>query len=160
MGSNANDLATVPIMPSTNIGTHQKPLNTGLMNCQSIVNKYDDMVDIVSDVDFDALVITETWLTDKYSDTKIIGDMTLQGYTFHHAPRTRRKGGGVGILLRDSLKFKKHPCFKTNSFENYQFTFTSGGVTVRVTIVYRLHPTMKNCLKSSDFFRELSEFID
>ena len=57
-------------------------------------------------VDFDALVITETWLTGKDSDQKIIGDMTPEGYTFHHGPRTHRKGGGVGILVRDSLKFK------------------------------------------------------
>ena len=80
--------------PSQNIGTHQKPLNTSLMFYQSIVNKCDDIVDTVRDVDFDALVIMENWLTSKDSDQKIIGDVTLESYTFHHAPRTHRKAGG------------------------------------------------------------------
>ena len=88
-------------------------------------------------LDFDAFVITETWLTGKDSDQKIVGDMTTEGYTFHRAPRTHRKGGAVSILLRDSLKFQQHPCFQSSSFENYQLTFTSVGVTVRVAVVYR-----------------------
>ena len=87
MGSNANSLATVPIIPSTNIGTHQKPLNTGRINCQSIVNKYDDIVNVVRDVDFDALVIMETWLTCKNSDEKVISDVTPEGY---RAAQTRK----------------------------------------------------------------------
>ncbi len=123
MESNANDLVTLPIIPTTNIGTHQKPLNIGLINCQSIVNKCDDIVDVVR---VWTLIITETSLTGKNSDQKIIGDIKTEGYKFHHAPRNHRKGGGVGIILRDSLKFKQHPCFQSSSFENYQLTFTSG----------------------------------
>ena len=70
MGSNANNLATVPITPSTNIGTHRKPLNINLINCQTIVNKFDDIVDIIRGVDLDALVGTESWLTGKHSEEK------------------------------------------------------------------------------------------
>ena len=84
------------------------------------------LIYLVRDIDFDALVITETWLTSKDSDQKTINDVTPEGYTFHHAPRTPRKGGGVGIFLCDSLKFKQHPCFQSSSFENYQLTFPSG----------------------------------
>ncbi|KAK2151927.1 hypothetical protein LSH36_345g00012 [Paralvinella palmiformis] len=97
----------------------------------------------------DALVITETWLTGNVSDQKIVGDVTPAGYSFHHAARIHKKGGGVGILLRDSLK----------SFENYQLTFISGGISVRVAIIYRLHPTKKNCPKAADFFKEFSGFF-
>ena len=43
------------------------------------------MVDIVRDVDFELLIIMETWLTGKDSDKKIIGDVTPEEYTFHHA---------------------------------------------------------------------------
>jgi hypothetical protein len=94
------------------------------------------------------------------SDQKIVGYVTPAGYGFHHTARTHRKGGGVGILIRDSLKLQNHFRFQARSFENYQLTFTSGGVSVRVAIVYRLHPSKKNGLKTVDFFREFSEFVD
>ena len=121
---------------------------------QSVVNKCDDKVDVVREVDFDAFVITETWLPGKDSDQKVISDMTHDGCSFHNAPRTHRKG------LRDSINFKQHPCFQSSSFENYYLILTSGGVAVRVTVVYRLHQTKKNGLKSSDSFGEFSEFVD
>ena len=52
-------------------------------------------MDVVRDVAFDALIITKRWLTGKDYAQKIIGDITPEGYTFHHAPRTHRKGGGI-----------------------------------------------------------------
>ena len=48
------------------------------------------------------------------------------------------------MLLHDSLKFKQHPCFQSSCFENYQLTFTSGGVTVHVAVVYWSHQTKKS----------------
>ena len=59
-------------------------------------------------MDFDVLVITETWLTGNVSDQKIVGYVTPAGYSFHRAARIHKKGGGVGILLRDSLNCETH----------------------------------------------------
>ena len=61
---------------------------------------------------------------------------------------------GIGILLRDSIKFKQTLLFQSSAFENYQLTFRSGGVTVRVAVACRLHPAKKNGQKFSDLFRE------
>jgi len=44
------------------------------------------------------------WLTGNVSDQNIVGDVTPAGYSFYHAARIHKKGGGVSILLRDSLK--------------------------------------------------------
>ena len=99
--------------------------------------------DVVGDVDFDALVVTEAWLTG--------GDVTSAGYSFRHVDRTHRKCGEVGIRIRDSLKFEKHYRFLARPFENYHLTFISSGVSVWVAIMYRLHPTEKNGLKAGDF---------
>ena len=117
-------------------------------------------MDVVRDGDFDILVMRETWLTGGASDQKIVGDVTPAGYGFHRTARTHRKGQGVGILIRDYLKLQNHFRFEARSFENYQLTFTSGGVSVHVAIVYRLYPSKKNGLKTVDFFREFSEFVD
>jgi len=87
-------------------------------------------------MDLDALVITETWLTGNISNQKIVGDVTLAGYSFHHAARIHKKGGGVFILLHYSLKCETHLRFQAKSFENYQLTFVSGGISVHVAIIY------------------------
>ena len=68
--------------------------------------------------------------------------------------RIHKKGGGVAILLCDSLKCETHLRFQAKSFENNQLTFVSGGINVRVAIIDRLHPSKKNGLKAADFFKE------
>ena len=55
-----------------------------------------------------AILKSETWLTGGASDQKIVGGVTPAGYGFHHTARTYRKGGCVGILIRDSLKLQNH----------------------------------------------------
>jgi len=94
----------VPITPYN--GTAAQNVSIGLINFQSICIKSDEISDVVKDMDLDALVITATWLTCNVSDQKIVGDATPAGYSFHHAARIYRKGGGVGILLRHSLKYE------------------------------------------------------
>jgi len=113
----------------------------------------------VKKVDLDALVITETWLTGNVSDQTIVGDVTPAGYSFHHAAWIHKKGGEVSILLRDSLECETHLCFQA-VFENYQLTFVSGGISVHVATIYRLHPTKKNGIKVADFFKKVSGFVD
>jgi len=49
-------------------------VSIGLINYQSICNKFDEIADVVKDMDVDALVITETWLTGNVSDQKIVAD--------------------------------------------------------------------------------------
>jgi len=50
------------------------------------------------DMDADALVITEIWLTDNVSDQKPVHNVTPARYAFNHAARIHRKGGGVGFF--------------------------------------------------------------
>jgi len=57
------------------------------------------------------------------------------------------------------LKSESHLRFQAKSFENQQLTFVSGRISVRVAIIYRLHPTKKYGLKAADFFKEFSGFV-
>jgi len=90
IGSDASNLITVPITPYNN-GTAVQNVSIGLINCQSICNKCDELSDVIKDVDLDAFVITDIWLTDNVSDQKIVGDATPPGYSFHHAARIHKK---------------------------------------------------------------------
>ena len=49
--------------------------------------------------------------------------------------------------------------FQAKSFENYQLTFLSVGISVRVVTIYRIHPIKGNSLTAADFFRTFSGFV-
>jgi len=66
MDYDASNFITLPITPHN--GTAVQHISIGLINCQSIYN-----------MDIDALVITETWLTGNVSDHNIVGEVTLAG---------------------------------------------------------------------------------
>jgi len=124
IGSDASNLITVPI--TSNNGTAVQNVSIGLINCQCISNKSDEISYVVKNMDIDTLVITETWLTGNVSDLKIVGDVTPFRYSIHHAVRIHKKGGSVRILLHDTLKYETHLRFHTKLFPNYQLTFVSG----------------------------------
>jgi len=115
MWSDGSNLITVPITPYNS--TAAQNVSIGLINYRLICNKSDDISYGVKDMDIDALVITETWLTSNISDQKIVGEVTP---------------AGVSILLCDSLKCETHLHFQ--SFENYQVTSVSGVISVHVVI--------------------------
>ena len=117
LGSGAQNLVFVPVTPSYSDDVQKTPLKMGFINCQSVCNKCGEIVDVVGEVGFGAVVVTETWRTGGISDQKTVGDVTPAGYSFHRAAHTHRKGGGVGILIQDSLQFEKHSHFQASSFE-------------------------------------------
>ena len=70
MGYNARNLITLPITHYN--GRALQNVNIGLINCQSICIKSDEISYVVKDRDLDVLVITKIWLTGNVSDQKII----------------------------------------------------------------------------------------
>ena len=145
MGSDASNLIIVLTAPYN--GTAVQNVTIGLIKCQSICNKFDDISDVVKDMDLDALVITEIQLTGNVSDQKIVGPA---GYSFDYAARIHKKGVRVGILLHDSLKCETHLRFQPEPFENYRMTFVSRQISVRLAIGQ----------KAGHFFYEFSGFVD
>ena len=119
-------------------------LKVAVLNCRSVRNKTEEIVDHVIDHVIDIAALTETWLTDGNQDHKVIEDITPKGYVFKHIPRYGRKGGGVGILLKRSLKLKEHPRFKCRSFENFHATITSGSSSFDIVVIYKLIPTKRS----------------
>ena len=57
MGSDASKLITVPITRYNN--TAVQNVNIGVVNCQTICDKSDEIPDVVKDMDLGGLIITE-----------------------------------------------------------------------------------------------------
>jgi len=69
-----------------------------LANACCLTNKVDELDVIMKQNTIDIAVITETWFKD---DTLNIG--TIQGYHLFNKIRQGRKGGGVGIYIKDTI---------------------------------------------------------
>ena len=155
-GHNPSNIINIKCLPHH--VEHRQSVNIGLVNCQSM--KRDEIVDYIKDMQ-DIVALTETWLTGTDTDQAAIGDVTPPGYVFNHNPRSNRRGGGIAIITRSSLKVKTHAPYKTKSFENLQATVTCSGTSVRISVIYCLHPNKKkNNVTSNDFFVEFAAFID
>ena len=72
-------------------------------NIRSLLNKTDDLADFVGDFQpsFDAIAISETWMTDE--STHLIN---IPSYSFIGVHRQQKKGGGVGLYIRDGIIVK------------------------------------------------------
>ena len=73
------------------------------MNCISLLGNFGDIVDFNISLNnvFDVICVTETWLNASTADL-----VNMQGSTFVGKNRISRKGGGVGIYVKDQIKFK------------------------------------------------------
>ena len=68
-------------------------------NIRGIHSKYHEILDIINKLnDPEVIVLCKTWL--KPSDPQ----SNIPGYTFSGCDRKNRKGGGIGVLVKSTLK--------------------------------------------------------
>ena len=63
-----------------------------------------DIFDFICESKVDLIAITETWLT--INDSAIKAELCPDGYKLMDHPRTLHRGGGTGLLFRDTLTVK------------------------------------------------------
>ena len=82
------------------------------------------------------IIISETWL--KEGEEKFVN---IKGYTFEGVPRVRKKGGGVGFLVKEGLVY--HALTELNNrnidpcFEHYYIEFKGNKYNVILGSIYR-----------------------
>ena len=57
---------------------------------------------------FDIITLSETWLR---NDTNLLQYVQIPGYSFCCKNRDERREGGVGIYIKDTIKYKKRQDF-------------------------------------------------
>ena len=85
-------------------------LKCGEINIQSVSNKTIEIRELISERVFDILILTETWLGNNASNSRI-AELTPSTHTFHHVPRETGTGGGVGIIVSkcfSNIKMEKN----------------------------------------------------
>ena len=143
---------------------HLSTFNTELkmctLNARSVRNKTTEIYDYIIDHDIDVLGVTETWLKSGSQDKITIGNLTPSGYTLHHVPRSKRKGGGVALIFRENFKITaKKTANSFKSFEYMERQLVSGSSTFQIAIVYRPPPSCKNESTTAQFMEDFEAFL-
>jgi len=73
------------------------------LNTQSMVSTFDEFMLFVDKYNFDAITLTETWLKD---NLYLLDYVKIEGYTMYYHNRDNKRGSGVGIYIKDSIKHK------------------------------------------------------
>ena len=97
-----------------------------------MINKTPDIMELVTDRDPGIVFLQETWLkTNKGHVTALVKDY---GYVLLHNIRKNRKkitGGGVGILLKSGIKYKRIKHKEYESFEHVILKISIGNTVSR-----------------------------
>ena len=119
----------------------RKFLSVGLINAGRLsALKIPRITDHISYLDLDILTITETWLDADHGDEKLCR-LCPPGYSFLHRIRCDgRKGGGVAVIFRDSIRASLAPTIETDVFTSFEYIATSlfvNNVSILLVTLYR-----------------------
>ena len=83
-----------------NLKSHGKHLSIGHLNTRSTVLSFDQFNVMLQEHPFDILTLSETWLKD---DVNLLNYVEIPDYKFSYRKRNERRGGGVGLYIKDSI---------------------------------------------------------
>ena len=134
-------------------------LKVGSINCQSVRNKTDQILDYIAEKELSVCALNETWL--KSDDDLVCRQITPKGYTLTTQNREGCKGGGVAVIFDNRLKGKRLsdlPSFR--SFEYLVIQCNVNGQSLLICSIYRIPPSTKNGLTKKEFLNDLSNFLE
>ena len=83
---------------------NSKNLSVVHINTQSMVSTFDHLLIAIERYSFDIISMSETWLK---NNSLLLQHVTIPGYTHAFNSRDKIKGGGVGVYIKESIKFKR-----------------------------------------------------
>ena len=112
-------------------------------NCRSVVNKIDELHDIIIRKKPTMVLLTETWL----NETHPKNILHVEGYKTIRKDRSqyilqqygKEGGGGLAILYQEHMKIKLHNELNTEKDESLWFSTKLNRVTEMFCLMYRPH---------------------
>jgi hypothetical protein len=115
----------------------KKFLHCSLINARSILSNKSVIQHHIIFHDLDLLAITESWLREDEGD-EILRELCPAGYVSLQKPRVGRRGGGVAIICRDSIRIRLlHLDYAATSFEFMAASLTINSTCFVLLIIYR-----------------------
>ena len=124
-----------------------------VMNAQSAGNKTLVISDYIMDSKVDACVITESWI--KEHDCAKIAELAPSGFRIHLIARPDRPGGGIAIIVKQSISMKVLNTYQSPSCELTEVQLTIGSQCIHLVAVYR--PSGASVVSFMDEFCDIIE---
>ncbi|GFR62333.1 unconventional myosin-Ie [Elysia marginata] len=134
-------------------------LRCSLFNAQAATNKTTLINDLITEMDIDIMIITESWLKSVGDDAEI-EELTPSGYKSSSFPRLTGIGDGVLLVHRNFLTFKNTSLTKFKSFEGYELRLQHPTRSIKLIAIYRPPPSKKNKFTTAVFLDEFEDLID
>ena len=116
------------------------------------------ITDHILDNKLDIVALTETWLTE--NDQVVINELTPPGYQCHHKPRAGKKMEVWQLFAKSELKNKVKEPEPASLFEHIRLLITAVSKTINLVVLYRIPPSTKNGIKSTQFLTDLQSQLD
>ena len=127
------------------------------MNVWSAVRTAALTYDVIRDHKLDLVSLTETWISfDAPNAIKL--DVAPKGYRVMHVHRWSsddRRGGGIAVIYRDSMKVSIADVGKYDEFKSMSVTVTSSNLSHIVVCIYRPSGNV-----SESFCDQLSDLLE
>ena len=68
-----------------------------------MTSTFDEFQFMVNESKFDIITLSETWLK---NDKHLLEYVNLPGYKFSYRNRDEKRGGGVGVYIKDCITYK------------------------------------------------------
>ena len=142
---------------ATHIQSKSQPVNPPFtvlhINCRSMTHKLSEISELANKSEASIIALTETWL-----DSNLESTIHINGYTYLGKSRTGGRGGGVGLLINNNLKFHH---FSTKGCPGEHKTYESLFIRLTLTksspvvgVIYR--PPGQNL---KEFNEEIDELL-
>lgn len=124
------------------------------INCTSVCNKTDQIIDLISDQEIDLLIITESWIRNNETDISVLNAITPCKYKLFSLPRKHKRGGGIIIIYRDYIEPVFTDFSNVRTSESLNCKFKVNNQKINLLAIY--HPPS---LYYRPFVEELNSFL-
>jgi len=132
-------------------------LHCSLVNARSLLSRSHIVQHHIIENNLDFVAITESWLPVESGD-EILRGTCPAGYSGLHVPRMGRRGGGVAVIYRNTVRCRLLSLdFVAQSFEFLAVSLSVNSVAIVLLVVYR--PPTNNANQFSDEFACLLESL-
>jgi len=124
------------------IETSPQDLNILYINIRSLVKKLEELQNIISIIDVDLVIVTESWLREELAPY-----YNIPGFEAMHTCRKDKRGGGISIFAKHNIEISQCESNMGNA-EFMHVVARKGTTSFNIIGVYNyIHTNIKACLE-------------
>ena len=139
--------------------TLMKFLPFSLVNARSLPKRSNVISQHIISNDLEVLAVTETWLSSDHGEDDLL-NICPAGYNAVHTPRVGKRGGGVALIFRSSLRVEMASTgFSASSFEHMAVRLhCNSAFCIHLVIIYR-PPSQSSRCSDGQFLTDFADFL-